>query len=224
MLTLTDSSLEVTDGGPVSDTALAGSVKVTDADVNDSHTFGIVDNSVTETGNTPAMTSSVAGNYGTLSINQQTGEYTYTLAKNNAAVISLDKGETLPETFQIAVVDKYGAYSLQTITVTINGKDDPTIINTGWVTPSNAVVESGVNPVTSAAAAANAAKMQDGSAGVRTATGYIGAHDADTTDNNALASAAESAKLHYVIQVDGKDCDLNALMAGTGLPKRAQPA
>ncbi|WP_308584560.1 VCBS domain-containing protein [uncultured Desulfovibrio sp.] len=217
VLTLTDSSLEVTDGGPVSDTALAGSVKVTDADVNDSHTFGIVDNSVTETGNTPAMTSSVAGNYGTLSINQQTGEYTYTLAKNNAAVISLDKGETLPETFQIAVVDKYGAYSLQTITVTINGKDDPTIINTGWVTPSNAVVESGVNPVTSAAAAANAAKMQDGSAGVRTATGYIGAHDADTTDNNALASAAESAKLHYVIQVDGKNCDLNALMAGTGL-------
>ena len=217
VLTLTDSSLEVTDGGPVSDTALAGSVKVTDADVNDSHTFGIVSNSVTETGNTPAMTSTAAGHYGTLSINPQTGEYTYTLAKNNAAVISLDKGETLPETFQVAVVDKYGAYSLQTITVTINGKDDPTIINTGWVTPSNAVVESGVNPITSAAAAASAAKMDDGSAGVRTATGYIGAHDADTSDNTALASAAESAKLHYVIQVGGKDCDLNALMAGTGV-------
>ena len=218
VLTLTDSSLEVTDGGPVSDTALTGSVKVTDADVNDSHTFGIVSNGVAETGNTPAMASSVAGNYGTLSINQQTGEYTYTLAKNNAAVIGLGEGEQLTnETFTVAVVDKYGAYSLQTITVTINGKDDPTIINTGWVTPSNAVVESGVNPVTSAAAAANAAKMQDGSAGVRTATGYIGAHDADTTDNSALASTLENARLHYVIQVDGKDCDLNALMAGTGL-------
>ena len=218
VLTLTDSSLAVTDGGPVSDTALASSIKVTDADVNDSHTFGLVDKGVTETGNTPAMTSTAAGHYGTLSINPQTGEYTYTLAKNNAAVIGLGEGEQLTdETFQIAVVDKYGAYSLQTITVTINGKDDPTIINTGWVTPSNAVVESGVNPITSAAAAASAAKMQDGSAGVRTATGYIGAHDADTSDNTALASAAESAKLHYVIQVGGKDCDLNTLMAGTGV-------
>ena len=81
-----------------------------------------------------------------------------------------------------------------------------TILNTGWLTPSNAVVESGVNPINSAAAAAAAAKLQDASSGVRTATGYIGAHDADTTDNNALASTAESAKLHYIIQVGATQC------------------
>ena len=217
VLTLADSNLEVTDGGPVSDTALESSIKVTDADVNDTHTFGIVGNGVTETGTTPTLASSAAGSYGTLSINQQTGEYTYTLAKNNASVISLDAGEKLTETFQVAVVDKYGAYSLQTVTVTVNGKEDPTIINTGWLTPSNTVVESGVNPVTSAAAAAAAAKMQDDSPGVRTATGYIGAHDADASDNSALASSADGAKLHYVIQVGSHSCDLNALMAGTGL-------
>lgn len=217
VLTLADNALSVTDGGPTSDTALAGSVTVTDVDVNDTHTFGIVSNSVTEGGTTPTMSSSAAGSYGTLTIDQQTGEYTYTLAKNNAAVIKLDVGETLTETFQVAVKDNYGGYSLQTVTVTINGKEDLTVINTGWLTPSNGIVEAGVNPVTSAAAAADAAKLQDGSAGVRTATGYIGAHDVDTSDNTALASTAESANLHYVIQVGTVQCDLNALFAGNGL-------
>lgn len=218
VLTLADNALSVTDGGPTTDTALASSITVTDVDVNDTHhTFGIVSNSVTEGGTTPTMSSSAAGSYGTLTINQQTGEYTYTLAKNNAAVIELDAGEKLTETFQVAVVDKYGAYSLQTVTVTVNGKEDPTIINTGWLTPSNGIVEAGVNAVTSGATAAAAAQYNDASAGIRTATGYIGAHDLDTTDNTALASTAKGAKLHYIIQVGTVQCDLNALFAGHDL-------
>ncbi|MGV6994930.1 VCBS domain-containing protein [Desulfovibrio sp. QI0430] len=222
-LTLASANLDVTDQTAVTAASVNGNITVKDPDdvVTGPDTtikFGIMANGVTgDEGTTPATSTSVDGKYGTFSIDPATGKYTYTIAKNNADVISLGKNEEHSETFKVAVVDKFGAFDIKEVTVTIHGHDDPTIINTGWVTPSNAVVESGVNPVTSAAAAANAAKMQDGSAGVRTATGYIGAHDADTTDNNALASAAESAKLHYVIQVGGKNCDLNALMAGTGL-------
>lgn len=222
-LALASANLDVTDQTAVTAASVDGNITVKDPDdvvtgPDKTIKFGIMANGVTgDEGTTPATSTSVDGKYGTFSIDPATGKYTYTIAKNNADVISLGKNEEHSETFKVAVVDKFGAFDIKEVTVTIHGHDDPTIINTGWVTPSNAVVESGVSPVTSAAAAANAAKMQDGSAGVRTATGYIGAHDADTTDNNALASAAESAKLHYVIQVGGKNCDLNALMAGTGL-------
>lgn len=222
-LTLASANLDVTDQTAVTAASVDGNITVKDPDdvVTGPDTtikFGIMANGVTgDEGTTPATSTSVDGKYGTFSIDPATGKYTYTIAKNNADVISLGKNEEHSETFKVAVVDKFGAFDIKEVTVTIHGHDDPTIINTGWVTPSNAVVESGVNPITSAAAAASAAKMDDGSAGVRTATGYIGAHDADTSDNTALASAAESAKLHYVIQVGGKVCDLNALMAGTGV-------
>lgn len=222
-LTLASANLDVTDQTAVTASSVDGNITVKDPDDVVSGTdktikFGIITGNVADDASTtPATSTVVEGKFGTFSIDPDSGQYSYTIAKNNAEIISLGKDEERTEIFKVAVVDKFGAFDIKEVTVTINGHDDPTIINTGWLTPSNAVVESGVNPVTSAAAAANAAKMDDGSAGVRTATGYIGAHDADTTDNNALASTLENANLHYVIQVAGKDCDLNVLMAGTDL-------
>ncbi len=89
---------------------------------------------------------SATGTYGSLTINPSSGEYTYTLdtAKNGAAdKLGLNADgtpQTGTDTFTIYVRDEHGAWSEQTITITVNGSNDAPVIakteNTLTVTES----------------------------------------------------------------------------------------
>ncbi|MDD2267827.1 retention module-containing protein [Sulfuricurvum sp.] len=74
----------------------------------------------------------IQGEYGTLSINQHTGGYLYTLNNNNSAVNALNEGDTLNETFTYVVTDKQAGNPLTDtaqLTITINGTNDAPVIS-----------------------------------------------------------------------------------------------
>lgn len=126
-LTVDQPNLGVAEDGTLT---ASGTVSVTDPDSGgargESFTFGITANDMENTaqGRTPAMSSSMDGTYGTLSINPKTGEYTYTLNNGSNAVQELRTGETRTETFHVVVKDSQGAFDIKEVTVTIHGQDD----------------------------------------------------------------------------------------------------
>ncbi|MFH0262996.1 VCBS domain-containing protein [Vibrio barjaei] len=67
-----------------------------------------------------------SGQYGTFSIDEATGTWTYVLNNNHPVVDSLDKGDILPggDTVQVRVRDKYGVESIQEIKIVIEGEND----------------------------------------------------------------------------------------------------
>ena len=76
-----------------------------------------------------------AGDYGTFSLNANTGVWAYTL--DNTLANALAEGESKTETFTATVTDDKGAIASQSVDITINGTNDsPTISgkNTGSVT------------------------------------------------------------------------------------------
>lgn len=195
---------------------------VFDPDAGDGYTFGI-NNSVTgnETA-TPTLATSFAGNYGTFSIDAQTGQYTYTIANNNAAVIALGEKESLTETFKVVVVDKFGAFDVKEVTVTINGYNDTTYINTQWLTPAKAAIEAGVQPIQNSADADNARLYANEKIGVE-ARGFIGATDADTHDKGDLLNSGTDGNLQYHIEVGNKDININKAIVNSSLATLTKP-
>ena len=71
-----------------------------------------------------SINGSTNGTYGTIGIDATTGEWTYTLDNSRAATQALNDGDTATETFTARVQDEHGAYSDQTITITVNGSND----------------------------------------------------------------------------------------------------
>lgn len=126
-LTVNQPDLGVAEDGTLT---ASGTVSVTDPDSGgargESFTFGITGNDMENTaqGQTPAMSSSMSGDYGTLSIDPATGKYTYTLDNDSQAVQELRTGETRTETFHVVVKDSQGAFDIKEVTVTIHGQDD----------------------------------------------------------------------------------------------------
>lgn len=126
-LTVNQPDLGVAEDGTLT---ASGTVSVTDPDSGgargESFTFGITGNNMENTaqGQTPAMSSSMSGDYGTLSIDPATGKYTYTLDNDSQAVQELRTGETRTETFHVVVKDSQGAFDIKEVTVTIHGQDD----------------------------------------------------------------------------------------------------
>lgn len=78
--------------------------------------------------------SALAGDYGTITLAAD-GSYRYDLDPSDPAVIALDSGETLVETFQYTVEDADGDTSTATISITITGANDFPIAraDTNWV-------------------------------------------------------------------------------------------
>ncbi|MBD9452227.1 tandem-95 repeat protein [Rhizobium sp. RHZ02] len=66
----------------------------------------------------------VAGDYGTLTWDTQTGAYSYALDNAKPSVQALAQGEVRLETFTFTVTDENGATSTRTLTVTITGTND----------------------------------------------------------------------------------------------------
>ena len=85
------------------------------------------DGSHSATGSTDATFTT---DYGTLTLDPATGQWTYALNNASDKVQQLNAGETKIETFEVTVTDEHGATSTQTITVTITGTNDIPVIDT----------------------------------------------------------------------------------------------
>ncbi|MFC3914699.1 VCBS domain-containing protein [Pseudaeromonas sharmana] len=72
------------------------------------------------------------------------GEYTFTLNNANPAVQRLDDGETLTQSFSYTLKDADGDTSTASVTITINGSDDPLVANDDAASVSEAAVQSAV--------------------------------------------------------------------------------
>ena len=79
------------------------------------------DGSHSATGSTDATFTT---DYGTLTLDPATGQWTYALNNASDKVQQLNAGETKVETFEVTVTDEHGATSTKEITVTLHGTND----------------------------------------------------------------------------------------------------
>ena len=165
------------------DLTVTGTFEGADPDSNPTLEFGVStsagnrDTAFGADGNNPGMGGghhSATGTYGSLTIDPSSGEYTYTLdtAKGGAAdKLGLNADgtpQTGTDTFTIYVRDEHGAWSEQTVTITVNGSNDkPVIANTG---DTLTITESGVD--------ANNKDIP----GTKSDSGKVDASDVDTGD------------------------------------------
>ncbi len=84
-----------------------------------------VDDGATQTW---SIAGSATGTYGSITVDQ-TGLWTYTLNNSSAAVQSLAQGEHFDDVFTVRVMDEHGAFSDQTVTITVTGTNDAPIIS-----------------------------------------------------------------------------------------------
>ena len=194
------------------DTTVTGTFRGTDPDSNPTLEYGVStsagnrDTAFDANGNNPGMGGghhSATGTYGSLTIDPSTGEYTYTLdtAKNGAAdKLGLNADgtpQTGTDTFTIYVRDEHGAWSEQTVTITVNGSNDkPVIANTG---DTLTITESGVD--------ANNKDIP----GTKSDSGKVDASDVDTGDtltyffSNTIEPGTE---IGYLTLADGTKTEI----------------
>ena len=169
------------------DTTVTGTFRGTDPDSNPTLEYGVStsagnrDTAFDANGNNPGMGNghhSVTGTYGSLTIDPVTGKYVYTLdtAKNGAAdKLGLNADgtpQTGTDTFTIYVRDEHGAWSEQTVTITVNGSNDaPEIAKTE---NTLTVTESGFDEHNSTII------------GTKSDKGQVNATDVDTSDQGKL--------------------------------------
>ncbi|MBI3056195.1 MAG: hypothetical protein HYY77_19455, partial [Betaproteobacteria bacterium] len=115
--------------------AVSGQVSATDVDNGDHLHYAVLNG---------------AGSYGSLSVDADTGAWTYTLDNGTngvaGAVQSLAQDETHDENFTVRVTDDQGAMADQVVTVTVTGTNDAPVITGGATTGS--VTENTVSQAT----------------------------------------------------------------------------
>ncbi|MDR6924250.1 VCBS domain-containing protein [Pseudomonas sp. BE134] len=83
---------------------------------------------------------SASGVYGTLSIDEASGQWIYTLDNNRAATQGLAEGQPVSERFSVLVTDEHGASARQDVVISIRGtNDNPLLLNV----PQLSVIEGG---------------------------------------------------------------------------------
>ncbi|NBS12705.1 MAG: hypothetical protein EBS77_08605, partial [Gammaproteobacteria bacterium] len=103
------------DGTAVSGVATtSGTLTATDADANATQTWSIEGQS--------------SNDYGSITINASTGDWTYSLNNDSAATQALKEGESIEQVFIARVADDQGAWADQTITITLEGTNDSPFI------------------------------------------------------------------------------------------------
>jgi VCBS repeat-containing protein len=105
----------------------------TDLTATGTLTSADIDNGATATW---SIEGSATGTYGSLALNGNSGEWTYTLANAAANVQALTAGETVTDTFTVRVTDDQGGFDEQVVTITITGTNDDPVIQTGAFTGS----------------------------------------------------------------------------------------
>ncbi|PIE53998.1 MAG: hypothetical protein CSA35_08465 [Dethiosulfovibrio peptidovorans] len=86
-----------------------------------------VDTSAANHGSTWSL-DTTSGTYGDITIDPDTGQWTYTLDNDSSAVQGLRTGETRTETFTATITDDKGAIATETITVRVAGRDDAPVV------------------------------------------------------------------------------------------------
>ncbi|HYE34806.1 VCBS domain-containing protein, partial [Methylocaldum sp.] len=185
-----------------SDISTAGNVLANDTDVDtgDIRTVSAVNGIDADVG------TSVAGSYGTITINSD-GSYVYNIDPLNPAVIALGASGTLTETFSYTVSDSHGATSTTTLTVTINGNNQvPTVTaDTGNVQEDLAVTASG-NVL------ANDSDVNNDTLTVSRVNGIAG--NVGNTVNGTYGSVAIAADGSYTYTLNNAAVNVQALAAG----------
>lgn len=74
------------------------------------------------------MGSTVAGGYGNLTVDAA-GNYSYTVNSNHPTVLALNSNQSLTETFTYTIRDADGDPAIATLTITVNGADDPAMVS-----------------------------------------------------------------------------------------------
>jgi VCBS repeat-containing protein len=122
----------------------------------------------------PAQSDSIlSGVYGTLNVNQG-GDWTYNLDNTRVATQNLAKGQSATDTFIIQVMDQFGTFDTETITINVAGRNDAPVIPT---------------PSTSRTLA------EDSNDPNLTATGLATFFDIDLTDAHTAGAVLQSATL-----------------------------
>jgi VCBS repeat-containing protein len=78
-----------------------------------------------------------AGTYGSLTLDSASGAYTYTLNNSDAAVQGLGLGDVKTETFSVQSTTADYSSQVETLTVTVNGANDPVVISSGTTASVN---------------------------------------------------------------------------------------
>lgn len=108
--------IPIADAGSVTEDDDVGGVLTTSGDIN--YLFG------SDAGEWTAE--SITGSFGSELVIDEDGNWTYTADNSNAAIQALDSGDTLTEVFNVT-----SANGPSTITITINGVDEPPCFVTG---------------------------------------------------------------------------------------------
>ncbi|MEI7748025.1 MAG: VCBS domain-containing protein [Chlorobiaceae bacterium] len=114
---------------------LSGTLVGADLDNDKVLTYGI------STGSVTAGVSTLAGSYGTLTVNTTTGAYNY--AKDAAAVEALHNSESASDLFTVTVTDNHGVQATRSYTINLTGANDAPIINSNSSIVSCSVTEAG---------------------------------------------------------------------------------
>ena len=161
--------------------------------------------------------------YGKLTLDPATGQWTYALNNASDKVQQLNAGETKVETFEVTVTDEHGATSTQTITVTSTGTNDIPVIDTdqsnfhldfkeqGVYQPS----ENGDGNTPTTPGGTGEGQHQTG-----TLSGRIFASDADK-ENGAGSTEHDVNKLNFHVEHAGSsltDGGASTTVTGTGTP------
>ena len=178
------------------------------------------DGSHSATGSTDATFTT---DYGKLTLDPATGQWTYALNNASDKVQQLNAGETKVETFEVTVTDAHGATSTQTISVTITGTNDIPVIDTdqsnfhldfkeqGVYQPS----ENGDGNTPTTPGGTGEGQHQTG-----TLSGRIFASDADK-ENGAGSTEHDVNKLNFHVEHAGSsltDGGASTTVTGTGAP------
>ena len=125
-----DTEIATESGGVANGTAgshATGNVLTNDSDVDSTDSkivSAIRTGTEPGTGSTGTVGQSLAGSYGSLTLNAN-GSYSYVIDENHAAVQALRlSGQTLSESFSYTVTDAAGATDTATLTITIEGSND----------------------------------------------------------------------------------------------------
>lgn len=113
---------------------LSGNVLANDTDdslpnpPSDLDVAGIVSNDTTNVALLINNQYVIVGKYGTLIINSETGDYSYTVHDDNEEINGMNVGDAVKESFNYVITDG-DKYATATLTITINGTNDAPVAN-----------------------------------------------------------------------------------------------
>ena len=116
--------------------------------LTDDDGFGVDSDIDGDTLSVTSIDNTGADQYGTLTLDNADGSYTYAVDNTNAAVQALGVGQTLTETYTYTVSDGNGGTDTATLTITINGVNDAPVVNATTVHVSEEGLTDGIADTT----------------------------------------------------------------------------